>query len=98
MTCAQTGSGKTAAFLCPVGMALDPKEGCEHRFETWEGPAEPLCLVLAPTRELCAQIYTEARKLFHRSSFKVALFNIDLKSILLILLPAGARISNNMAM
>eukprot|EP00452_MALV-II_sp_L67-6_P000264 gene264-89_t len=72
MVCAQTGSGKTAAFLCPVAMALDPKDGCESRYETWEGPAEPLSLVLAPTRELCSQIYTEARKLFHRSSFKVA--------------------------
>lgn len=72
MTCAQTGSGKTAAFLCPIAMSLDPEWACEATRETYQGPAEPMALVLAPTRELCSQIYDEARKLFHRSVFKVS--------------------------
>ncbi|CAD7929274.1 unnamed protein product [Amoebophrya sp. A120] len=72
MVCAQTGSGKTAAFLIPKAMSMREKDGCEYRRETWEGPATPLSLVLAPTRELCTQIYDEARKLFHKSCFKVS--------------------------
>ena len=32
----------------------------------------PRALVLAPTRELCSQIYLEGRKLLHRSNLKVS--------------------------
>jgi ATP-dependent RNA helicase RhlE len=49
--CAQTGSGKTAAFLLPA-------------LQRWhEAPAEdrPQLLVLAPTRELVTQIETQMR-------------------------------------
>uniref|UniRef100_A0A8C8CLQ5 RNA helicase n=1 Tax=Oncorhynchus tshawytscha TaxID=74940 RepID=A0A8C8CLQ5_ONCTS len=58
MACAQTGSGKTAAFLLPVLSQIYT-----------EGPGEqyPLALVLAPTRELALQIYEEARKFAYRS-------------------------------
>eukprot|EP00392_Amoebophrya_sp_AT5.2_P002600 g2605.t1 len=72
MVCAQTGSGKTAAFLIPIAMVIKEKDGCEYHRDTWQGPACPLSLVLAPTRELCTQIYDEARKLFHKSCFKVS--------------------------
>ncbi|CAD7924447.1 unnamed protein product [Amoebophrya sp. A25] len=72
MVCAQTGSGKTAAFLIPIAMSMREKDGCEYGRETWQGPACPLSLVLAPTRELCSQIFDEARKLFHKSYFKVS--------------------------
>jgi ATP-dependent RNA helicase DeaD len=49
---AQTGTGKTAAFLLPF---LD---GCQED----SGPG-PRCLILAPTRELVVQVSEEARKL-----------------------------------
>ncbi|VDP09673.1 unnamed protein product [Heligmosomoides polygyrus] len=59
MACAQTGSGKTAAFLLPVMSAL-------MRSENLSTPADrtccPRCLIIAPTRELAVQIYNEARK------------------------------------
>lgn len=48
---AQTGTGKTAAFLLPVMQYLDPLKKA------------PQALVLGPTRELVMQIATEAEKL-----------------------------------
>ena len=63
-------------FFCPFATFINdhPPQSCEYsRTETWMGPACPLSLVLAPTRELCSQIYDEARKLFHRSTFKVSI-------------------------
>ncbi|MFQ5767654.1 MAG: DEAD/DEAH box helicase [Acidobacteriota bacterium] len=50
---AETGSGKTAAFLLPILQQM--KLGGE----------DPRALVVAPTRELALQVATEARKLGH---------------------------------
>ena len=47
---AQTGTGKTAAFVLPILAKLERR-----------GPAAPRALVLAPTRELAAQIAESAR-------------------------------------
>ena len=49
--CAQTGTGKTAAFLLPIlhRLAAAPKQVVRNR---------PRALILAPTRELAAQIAT----------------------------------------
>ena len=68
MACAQTGSGKTAAFLLPIIHVLlnDPKElvvTTEH--------SEPQAVIISPTRELTLQIYTEARKFAHGSSIQI---------------------------
>lgn len=66
MACAQTGSGKTAAFLIPTCSALfgqaqklisRARPGDYHHFKS-----RPLVLILAPTRELCCQIFDEARR------------------------------------
>ena len=46
---AQTGTGKTAAFALPVLHCLDGP----HKKE------KPRCLVLGPTRELAAQVYSQ---------------------------------------
>ncbi|CAF1032943.1 unnamed protein product [Adineta ricciae] len=69
MACAQTGSGKTAAFLLPVlhmifqeGPVRNPQTNQRNNRKQY-----PLCLVLAPTRELASQIYDEARKFSYRS-------------------------------
>ena len=52
MGCAQTGSGKTAAFLFPILMDL----------ASGGGRPTPTGLLLAPTRELVQQIFEEAKK------------------------------------
>jgi len=69
MACAQTGSGKTAAFLVPVlsnlfgnGPPQSLKDG------TYEGhKVAPLVLILAPTRELASQIFEMTQRLCYRS-------------------------------
>ena len=58
MACAQTGSGKTAAFLLPMihkllEESVDPHMGL---------PATPEVIVVSPTRELALQITKEAMK------------------------------------
>ena len=64
--CAQTGSGKTAAFALPmIQHAIHLKDAARRTGTRLErGPA---CLVLAPTRELAQQIENECRR-FTRSS------------------------------
>lgn len=74
MACAQTGSGKTAAFLIPVLSKLfgkakklaapRPPPGA-RRFK-----AEPLVLIIAPTRELATQIFDECRRFTYRSMMR----------------------------
>lgn len=60
---AQTGSGKTLAFLLPLVMKLKYAQG-----------VVPRALILAPSKELVAQIYTELKKLT---------VNTDLRSVVL---------------
>ncbi|XP_066567581.1 putative ATP-dependent RNA helicase DDX4 isoform X2 [Amia ocellicauda] len=59
MACAQTGSGKTAAFLLPILQELMSSGAAASRFSEIQ---EPEALIVAPTRELINQIYLEARK------------------------------------
>lgn len=61
------GSGKTAAFLIPTlsGLFGRAKELAQPRpapFEYRSFKAEPLVVIIAPTRELCSQIFDECRK------------------------------------
>jgi len=67
---AQTGSGKTAAFLAPIlnNIFLNgPPKNLPPQKYHGRNKQYPLCLVLAPTRELAVQIYNEALKLAYRS-------------------------------
>ncbi|RLW05289.1 hypothetical protein DV515_00005389 [Chloebia gouldiae] len=59
MACAQTGSGKTAAFLVPV-VAQMMRDGVTA--SGFKEQQEPECIITAPTRELINQIFLEARK------------------------------------
>uniref|UniRef100_A0A182NSC9 RNA helicase n=1 Tax=Anopheles dirus TaxID=7168 RepID=A0A182NSC9_9DIPT len=74
MACAQTGSGKTAAFLVPIlnqmykhGAAPPPSNRPMNRRKQY-----PLGLVLAPTRELATQIFEESKKFCYRSRMRPA--------------------------
>jgi ATP-dependent RNA helicase DDX5/DBP2 len=58
--CAETGSGKTAAFSIPM------IQHCLNQPEIRRGDG-PIAIVMAPTRELAQQIEKEA-KIFSRSS------------------------------
>ncbi|XWS17158.1 hypothetical protein CRYUN_Cryun33cG0044300 [Craigia yunnanensis] len=70
MACAQTGSGKTAAFCFPIicGVLKDRLllASCGGR-----PVACPLALILAPTRELSCQIHEEAKKFAYRTGVKI---------------------------
>merc|ERR1719291_908002 len=71
MCCAQTGSGKTAAFLVPtVASMMRCHRGTAAQTMPFEGPCKPHALVLSPTRELCLQIFEEALKFCHATSFR----------------------------
>uniref|UniRef100_A0A8C2GY47 RNA helicase n=1 Tax=Cyprinus carpio TaxID=7962 RepID=A0A8C2GY47_CYPCA len=59
MACAQTGSGKTAAFLLPILQRLMVDGVAASKFSEVQ---EPEAIIVAPTRELINQIYLEARK------------------------------------
>lgn len=52
---AKTGSGKTAAFLWPALVHIME----QPELEVGDGP---IALICAPTRELCQQIFFEARR------------------------------------
>ena len=77
---AQTGSGKTAAYLVPVINKLmgKAKKLCAWRpnpatFKPdFDQPvrAEPLVVIVAPNRELAIQIFDQARKFCYRSMLR----------------------------
>merc|ERR1740119_81582 len=76
MSCAQTGSGKTAAFLIPILNRIycdGPVAGSSSGSFGGYGrrtKQTPLALILAPTRELATQIFDEARKFSYRSKVR----------------------------
>ncbi|KAK6633317.1 hypothetical protein RUM43_000883 [Polyplax serrata] len=69
MACAQTGSGKTAAFLVPILNQMYQR-GPQNSRPYSHRKQYPMGLVLAPTRELATQIYDEARKFSYRSRLR----------------------------
>ncbi|VFQ60049.1 unnamed protein product [Cuscuta campestris] len=68
MACAQTGSGKTAAFCFPIISGI-----MRGQFIRPPRPrtALPLALILSPTRELSCQIHEEARKFAYQTGVRV---------------------------
>lgn len=66
MACAQTGSGKTAAFILPIVNTLlaENKKLINGR---------PHVVIISPTRELTSQIFETVRKFTVNSSIKTAI-------------------------
>jgi ATP-dependent RNA helicase DDX3X len=74
------GSGKTGAFLIPILSKLmgkarklaAPRPSALHGFDPASDAirAEPLVLIVCPTRELAYQIFDEARRLCYRSMLR----------------------------
>ncbi|XP_063676169.1 uncharacterized protein LOC134812613 [Bolinopsis microptera] len=62
MGCAQTGTGKTAAYIIPM-VKFIKDGGYKKKPVTRESPQKPEVLILAPTRELATQIEKTTRKL-----------------------------------
>jgi len=79
MACAQTGSGKTAAFLIPIMNRIlaspdfAPVNSRGGNRRAFGDAIQPLALVLAPTRELCRQIHEEARKFSYRTGISASM-------------------------
>jgi ATP-dependent RNA helicase DDX3X len=77
LVCAQTGTGKTAAFLIPIFSRLmgkyktlaAPRAGMSLPKDEFSR-AEPLVLIIAPTRELALQTYDHCRRLSYRTMLR----------------------------
>ncbi|PQE03534.1 hypothetical protein CJF31_00012079 [Rutstroemia sp. NJR-2017a BVV2] len=80
VACAQTGSGKTAAFLIPILSKLmgkakklaAPRPNPATFVAGRDGivRAEPLVVVVCPSRELATQIFDEARRFCYRTMLR----------------------------
>ncbi|OLN97264.1 ATP-dependent RNA helicase DED1-like protein 2 [Colletotrichum chlorophyti] len=76
---AQTGSGKTAAYLLPIlnklmgkakKLAAPRPNPAEIQMGQIYVRAEPLVVIVCPTRELAIQIFNEARKFCYRTMLR----------------------------
>ncbi|XP_022732741.1 DEAD-box ATP-dependent RNA helicase 52B-like isoform X2 [Durio zibethinus] len=70
MACAQTGSGKTAAFCFPIISGIMRGQAPQRPLRGAR-TVYPLALILSPTRELSMQIHEEARKFSYQTGVKV---------------------------
>jgi len=65
--CAQTGTGKTAAFALPILQLLSERK-------TNQNPRPIKALILAPTRELVSQISENLQPMAIILAYRIALF------------------------
>lgn len=76
-----TGSGKTAAYMIPIISKLMGKAkklaaprpdttASDYNARLHKVKAEPLVVVVVPTRELAMQIFDEARRMCYRSMLR----------------------------
>ncbi|KAH6829839.1 P-loop containing nucleoside triphosphate hydrolases superfamily protein [Perilla frutescens var. hirtella] len=71
MACAQTGSGKTAAFCFPIISGIMKSSQSAPSPPSFSRMAYPFALILSPTRELSVQIHEEARKFAYQTGVRV---------------------------
>jgi len=78
---AQTGSGKTAAYLIPIlsrlmgkakKLAAKRPNPARYNPQTDAVQAQPLVLIICPTRELAMQIFDDCRRFCYRSMLRPA--------------------------
>ncbi|CAL9245908.1 unnamed protein product [Arabidopsis halleri] len=69
MACAQTGSGKTAAFCFPIISGIMKDLHVER--PRGSRAVYPFAVILSPTRELACQIHDEAKKFSYQTGVKV---------------------------
>jgi probable ATP-dependent RNA helicase DDX4 len=69
MGCAQTGSGKTAAFLLPILTGII-RENLIDGGSSFGAGVSPAAIIVGPTRELVVQIQLEARKFAHSTCIR----------------------------
>ncbi|KAF2198946.1 DEAD-domain-containing protein [Delitschia confertaspora ATCC 74209] len=79
VACAQTGSGKTGAYLIPIlsrlmgkakALAAPRPNPKGYNRMTDRVRAEPLVLIVCPTRELACQIFDDCRRLCYRTQLR----------------------------
>ena len=79
---AQTGSGKTASYIIPIismlmgkvkKLAAKRPDPTTYNPSTDRVRAEPLVLIVCPTRELAIQIFDEGRRLCYRTMLRPCL-------------------------
>lgn len=71
MACAQTGSGKTAAFCFPIISGIMKSGQSDPRPTRMPRMSFPSALILSPTRELSIQIHEEAKKFAYQTGVRV---------------------------
>ncbi|KZV29242.1 DEAD-box ATP-dependent RNA helicase 37 [Dorcoceras hygrometricum] len=71
MACAQTGSGKTAAFCFPIISGIMKNSQSDPRPTRMPRMSFPSALILSPTRELSVQIHEEAKKFAYQTGVRV---------------------------
>jgi len=74
MACAQTGSGKTCAFMVPCLESL-LRSGPPHQQRERRPKPMPCGLCLAPTRELAVQIQEESKKFAFDTGIRCCIIN-----------------------
>eukprot|EP00088_Acartia_fossae_P000940 TRINITY_DN1034_c0_g1_i10.p1 TRINITY_DN1034_c0_g1~~TRINITY_DN1034_c0_g1_i10.p1 ORF type:complete len:569 (-),score=165.91 TRINITY_DN1034_c0_g1_i10:678-2384(-) len=70
LACAQTGSGKTAAFLLPIISSLLESGADSHSGDSCQSPK---AIIITPTRELAIQIQEQSRKFAMGSMIRTCL-------------------------
>ncbi|EIE27725.1 DEAD-domain-containing protein [Coccomyxa subellipsoidea C-169] len=70
MACAQTGSGKTAAFCFPIISLILNSEDFAATKSGYSRRVYPKALIMGPTRELTNQIYEESRKFTYQTGLR----------------------------
>ncbi|OIR56775.1 MAG: ATP-dependent RNA helicase ded1 [Amphiamblys sp. WSBS2006] len=74
MACAQTGSGKTAAFILPIFSQILSMHGPPvEQSRGYRRTVYPLAVIMAPTRELTLQILEECEKFGYRTWLSICI-------------------------
>ena len=68
----KNGRARYMSFFCSLSLVKVWKP-MGSQTEPFRGAASPVCLVLAPTRELCHQIHDDAVRFAYGANFRIAM-------------------------